>query len=369
MIACSMTTIRRALGVVLIAVAPARAQSLPDHLTDQQFWKLVTDMSEPGGYEWSNNVVSNEGQAQRPIASLERTIAPGTVFVGVGLEQNFTYIAALRPKLAFIVDARRQTLVEHLLYKVLFETSSDRADFMSKLFCRPRPAGLDSTSTAAALVAAYRTAARDTALARRTRGAVLQNLEIRGFVLSNADISQLEYISGAFCEMGVDLDFDYQRSEGRRLPTYGELMTSIDSSGIPRSFLATEANWRTVRSLEQRNLVVPVVGDLAGDKALRAAGQYVRDHGAVVGAFYASIVEISLFRQYDDWRRYYDNVAALPIDSTSTFIRSIGGGFRTGYISFPILQWETAVCSMQQLLSAYADGRIQNYGDVMRMSR
>jgi hypothetical protein len=370
-----MNIARRSAALLLIAFAPVGAQGLPDRLTDQEFWKLVTDISEPGGFFRSDNFLSNERQLQYPIPGLQRTIKPGGVYFGVGPEQNFAYIVGLQPKLAIIFDIRRQNMIEHLMYKVLFETSSDRAEFMSKLFCRSRPAGLDTTSTITTLVSAYRTADADTAFARRTLRTVTDNLKRRGFTLSDADTAQLNYVYGAFCAAGVDLDYNYPRSRGGGggggrgfggfgMPGYGDLMTATDSAGAERSYLATEANWRAIRSLEQRNLLVPVVGDFAGPKAIRAAGKYVRDHGAIVGAFYASNVEQYLFQQNDDWRKYYENVATLPLDSTSMFIRSVGGraGFGGGRLG-------SVTSSIQELLTAYRDGRIQQYPDVIQMSR
>jgi hypothetical protein len=38
------------------------------------------------------------------------------VYVGVGPYQNFTYISALDPDIAFVVDIRRKNLLHHLLY-------------------------------------------------------------------------------------------------------------------------------------------------------------------------------------------------------------------------------------------------------------
>src|SRR2546423_14174702 len=76
--------------------------------------------------------------------------------MGVGPEQNFTYIAALKPKMVFIVDIRRGNLDLHLMYKALFEISKDRADFVSKLFSRKRPEGLTAQSTAAQIFSAFR---------------------------------------------------------------------------------------------------------------------------------------------------------------------------------------------------------------------
>ena len=81
------------------------------------------------------------------IPDLLRTSKTKRVYLGVGPEQNFTYIAALKPRMAFIVDIRRGNLQLHLMYKALFELSADRADFIFRLFSRKRPEGLDAKST------------------------------------------------------------------------------------------------------------------------------------------------------------------------------------------------------------------------------
>src|SRR5215467_12436510 len=113
--------------------------NLPDHLTDADFWRMVSDFSEPNGYFQSDNFLSNERGYQEVIPRVRRTVQPGGVYVGVGPEQNFTYIVGLEPKMAFIVDIRRQNMLEHLLYKSVMELSADRADFIGLLFSRPRP--------------------------------------------------------------------------------------------------------------------------------------------------------------------------------------------------------------------------------------
>ncbi len=115
------------------------------------------------------------------------------------------------------------------------------------------------------------------------------------------------------------------------MPTYATLQVATDTAGKNWAYLATEANYRWLKDFETKNLLVPVVGNFAGPKAIRAVAQYLKEHHAVVGAFYTSNVEQYLFQQDDEWSRFYKNVATLPLDSTSTFIRSIGGGFRGGY--------------------------------------
>ena len=99
------------------------AQELPVRLSDEAFWKLVSDFSEPGGRFVSDNFVSNELNTQRVLSELARDRRASGAYLGVGPEQNFTYIVALQPQIAFIVDIRRQNMIEHLMYKALIELS------------------------------------------------------------------------------------------------------------------------------------------------------------------------------------------------------------------------------------------------------
>src|SRR5215831_21082990 len=126
---------------LLLTIVPlARAaETLPAQLSDQEFWKLSTESSEPDGTFRSDNLLSNELYFQYVIPDLVKTAKSERVYMGVGPEQNFTYIAALKPKMVFIVDIRRGNLDLHLMYKAIFEMSKDRADFVSLLFSKKRP--------------------------------------------------------------------------------------------------------------------------------------------------------------------------------------------------------------------------------------
>src|SRR5713101_4901297 len=107
----------------------AAADTLPARLSDRDFWKIIEEFSEDNGYFRSDNLLSNEIWYQTVIPELLGRTKPGGVYLGVGPEQNFTYIAALKPKMAFITDIRRGNLHAQLMYKALFELSADRADF------------------------------------------------------------------------------------------------------------------------------------------------------------------------------------------------------------------------------------------------
>jgi hypothetical protein len=101
--------------------------------------------------------------------------------------------------------------------------------------------------------------------------------------------------------------------------------------------------------MAQKNLIVPIVGDFAGPKALKAIGRYVAEQGATVTAYYTSNVEQYLF-QNGVWQAFYANVATLPVDERSTFIRSARG--------------QNVLDPIQLLLKDVAEGKIQTYASI-----
>ena len=121
----------------LLPTVAVQSTTLPSEISDRDFWRMIVDLSEPGGSYPYENFVSNELQVQDVIPALKMTTKPGGVYIGVGPEQNFTYVAALQSKLAFVIDIRRQNMLELLMYKALFELSPNRADFVGRLFSRP----------------------------------------------------------------------------------------------------------------------------------------------------------------------------------------------------------------------------------------
>lgn len=361
-----------ALALVVLPCSPVASQQLPTKLSDSAFWHLITDVSEPGGYFRSDNFVSNETSYQLVLDELGRRVKPGSVYVGVGPDQNFTYILALHPGLSFICDIRRQNLLEHLIYKAVIEQSPDRADFVSYLFSRPRPAGLDSASTAEALMNKIYAVPADSVMFRRHL-AELENLltKIHGFTLSDDDLKGIEYVFSAFYTAGPDITYNFPGYGGRGfmrgMPTYAEVVKATNGKEEDLGYLGSEANYRALRQLERDNLIVPVVGDFGGDKALRAIGSYAAQHGAHIGAFYTSNVEQYLFQSPDLWRRFYTNVGTMPVDSGSTFIRAVfnGMGFRApGGVRAVMM-----LGSIAEQLRMFSDGRIASYYDVIQSSK
>jgi len=143
-VAASLAIVAMFGGVSLSLGSRVAAPSVPERVSDEAFWRMVTEFSEPGGFFRSDNFVSNEITFQWVLPEIAKTTKTGGVYMGVGPDQNFTYIVAMQPRIAFIVDIRRQNMLHHLLYKSLIEMSGDRAEFLSRLFSRPRPAGIDA---------------------------------------------------------------------------------------------------------------------------------------------------------------------------------------------------------------------------------
>jgi hypothetical protein len=360
-------------AVALAGALPAASQSIPTRLSSQEFWRLVTDLSETGGEFRSDNFVSNEVTYQYVIPDLVRGRSPGGVYLGVGPDQNFTYIVAMRPRIAFIVDIRRQAVMQHLMYKALMELSEDRAEFLSRLFSRPRPPGLSSKSTAEELFEAFYAVSEDTMAYWGNLKAIKDRLtKHHGFTLTPDDSSNIDYIYTSFYIAGPDITYNYGSGRGgfgRGMPTYSQLMVENDGNGLNRSYLASEQNYAALREMHLRNLIVPVVGDFAGSKALRGVGRYLKARGATVSAVYTSNVEQYLFQNVDNWKRYYENIGTLPIDSASTFVRAVfsGAGFRSASAYGP--RSVTMLCSIETLLREFREGRLYSYQQVVAMSR
>ena len=322
-----------ALGWVLLlsatmardAGAQATAPRLPDRLSDAEFWSLVDSISDPGGYfRIQDNFTSNEREIGQLFTMLRENGTRGGVYMGVGPEQNLTYIAAIRPQMAFIIDIRRQAVMQHLMYKALFEMAADRADFISLMFSKRRPPGLDSSTTIQNIWQAYWHVPSDSAMWRATYARMVELLtRTHGFRFTEDETEQLKWVFDNFFAYGPSITTRAGSGGGGGVnqTTFADLTGySNDASGTPRSFLSSEENYAYVKDLQTRNLVVPVSGDFAGPKAIRTIGAWLQGRGGIVSAFYVSNVEQYLF-QDGKAQLFYENVATLPVNDSSVFIR------------------------------------------------
>ena len=361
--------------------ASSGGSRLPETLHDTVYWNMVREFSEPGGYFLSENFVSNEMGVQLVVSRLRETMPPGGVYVGVGPEQNFTYIAALKPRIAFIVDIRRQNLLQHLWYKAVFELSPTRAAFLSRLFARPLPHAVTATSNDAlgadSLMALLISANPDSILFRETFNSVRKRLTVtHGFDLDSSDLATIAYVDSVFYLAGPELNYSSGQGSSRgnsfrRMPTFAMIAGTTDENGANIGFLGSDSAYRVVRDMHRRNLIVPVVGNFSGNHALVSVGRWLSERDARVGAFYVSNVEQYLFRQQNDWNTFYGNVGMLPIDSNSRFIRSSTGGYRAYGSTYNgvVMMMHQMTSPIVPIIESARAGRLMGYQDVLGRSR
>jgi hypothetical protein len=323
--------------IVLVVIRIHAADPIPERVSDSDFRALIETISEPGGTFLFENIISNEPYYADLVRDLSAKTSPGGIFIGVGPEQNFNYIAGLRPRMVFIVDIRRQNMIEQLMYKALFEVASTRTDFLSRLFSRSRPANLKNDSSIAEIMQAYSDAPSDSSLLDNVLKETRSRIQQHGFSITAEDDKVIERVLRTFAAWGVNTRFGStptpplagaRGSTSSREPTYAAEMTAADSTGVMRSFMSSEENYSFVRDMELRNVIIPVVGDFAGPQALRAIGDYLRSHNATVSVFYVSNVETYFFppninssAPNGGWKNFIGNVSALPVDESSMFVR------------------------------------------------
>jgi len=362
--------------VTALSISDVALAQIPRRLDDRVFWQLVTEMSEAGGAFPSENFVSNEMNFQRILTRLNERVKLGGVYLGVGPEQNFTYIGAVEPSIAFIIDIRRQNLLLHLMYKAIFELAEDRVTFLSILFSRQRPDGLNEKSTAQELLNAYRNRPAVARLAAANRQRIKDLLLIRhGFPLNADDVATIEHVHRIFELYGPETAYGstletVDTTNGPANGNFLRVLTTGDDQGANQSFVAREDRFRIVKELQQRNLIVPIVGDFGGEKALKQIATYLHEHQATVSVFYISNVEQYLFQRNPRSpnggpQRFYENVAALPSEPSSTFIRvSNNASIRQTYPGFT-----THLGSIAETLQAFKENRLQTIRDIFALPR
>ncbi len=353
---------------LLTGLARLPAQ-VPDQLSDRQFGELVRQLSEPGGYFDTDNLISNEASYLDVVPALYRLGVAGGVYLGVGPAQNFSYIAHVRPEIALLIDLRRDNMLQHLWYKALFEMAPSRIEFLSLMYGRRTPGepatwpGMSPEELVSTVSAAEPVADPEGLIA-----ATVERSANQGVSLTDADRRAIADIHRRFVTAGPSLKFQtHGRAARACYPSHGDLIMARDITGRPASFLAQEASYSYLRLMQSRNLLVPVVGNLAGGEAMATVSDSVASWGATVSAFYTSNVELYLV-QDGIYSAFADNLGRLPTDESSVIIRSVfdrpGFGNRSPMIG-------RAGCSDQKLstirgiLAGLAEGRIGSYRELV----
>lgn len=367
----TLATTAVALGFALLAPTAACGQrSAEGRAVDSGFSALVARLSEPGGYFDTDNLLSNERSYLHALRAMRRHGVTGGAYLGVGPDQNFSYIAHVRPRVAFILDIRRDNMLQHLMFRAMFEEANTRAEWLALLFGRAKPA---PASLAHAPIEAIVAWVDSTPTTPEAVAAIQRRIQARvaryRIPIDSIEAHTIERIHGEFVASGLDIKFTTHRRGPRPYyPSYRDLLLERDLDGTPASFMATDELFTVVRDLQRRGLVVPVVGNFAGDHALAAIGDEVRRRGLKISAFYTSNVEQYLLRD-GSFDKYAATVARLPYDARTVMIRSyFSGGFRpplpqtvSGYASTQLVQ------PLASFVAEHAKGSYTSYADVVSL--
>jgi len=312
--------------ILLVSFSPATIAQQKVEINEKRydFAQLVNRLSEKAGYFGSDNLVSNELSYQHVLGRLAKMNVTGGAYLGVGPDQNFTYISQIKPHVAVMVDIRRDAMLQHLMFKALFMMSRNRVEYLSNLFARPLPKDHRRWNDRPIrdFVDYFDRTPLDQKLADKLRGEVQKRIASFGLQLSQRDIDTIDEIYQAFYTDCLEVRYTIRdRPTGRFFPAYRDLLLEKDLEGRHHNYLATEADFQVVKNLQDHNLIIPVTADLSGTQAVKAIGAFLKEIDEKLSAFYVSNVEFYLWR-YDTMPRFVDNLKSLPIDDKSVIIRS-----------------------------------------------
>ena len=352
------------LSAVLAVAASAAAGPTRDH---RSFAALSARLSEQGGYFDSDNLISNETSYLHVMPKLKELGISGGVYIGVGPDQSFSYIAKIRPKMAIMIDIRRDNLLQHLLYKALFARARNRIEYLCLFFGKPVPKtkGWENRSIKE-LVEYIDGAQSDAKLFEKTLNSVRKDVQSYGMSLSASDLETVVKIQRAFYGAGLEIRYSsYHRPPRSIYPTYRDLLLETDLAGRQQNYFASEDDFQFLKKLEEQDMIVPAVGDLSGPQALKAIGQYVAEQRERVSAFYVSNVEFYLARQ-GTFDKFVENIKSLPIDSRSLMIRSYFNYYAPSHPQAEPNHFSTQLLQrIEDLLKQCSTGECDNYNDIV----
>lgn len=324
-------------------------------LNPSEFATLIAELSEPEAYFDTDNLISNESTFLT-IAERLRALPRGGVYLGVGPDQNYSYIAQLRPQFAFMVDVRRGNLLEHLLFRSLFAQSRNRLEYLCLLLGKAIPEDLaDWDDRPLPELVRY--------LDKAPRAATIAPFKDPTIPLTSDDRKTIAGFHKRFIADGLDLRFNSHGREPRPYyPRLRNLVLATDAAGKLASYLAREEDFRYVQLMHRENRIVPVVANLAGEKSLQAIASFIRKEKLTVSAIYTSNVEQYLYRG-GELVQFVSNLQAFPSTPDSLIIRSGMGPYARGNsYSDQLTQ------PLESFLSDWKAGRLRSYSDILQAS-
>ena len=280
---------RAAIVLCALSLLPWVLQGLEPAGAKTRFAAQIERLSEAEGAFDTDNLISNERSYLDVIPALMSAGVSGGAYIGVGPDQNFSYIARIRPAIAYIIDVRRDNLLLHLLFKALFANARSRVEYASLLTGRvvPSPARrVDrrqrrTTSPRISIRPSETAAQRDSCASAWSGRLRASACRFHGPTSIRSRASTVNSSTPACRSASGAMDVS-RVSTIRRCGSFCWRPMPTDGPG---------ATWRprtrssSCGTLEARDAIVPIVGNVSGPHAMRAIASAIATRGERVSAF------------------------------------------------------------------------------------
>lgn len=287
------------------------------------FFELLKWLDEPPtGPSSADNLMTNEDSLASVMDQIRSESPPGTVFLGVGPDQNYTFIATARPIEAYLLDYRKKNQLLHLMHLALIAKSPNRIDYLENYWARRVKVGLisppndDHSKTTEKLLLLFRRSELDQQFLAQNIGDVMSELLNSQFLDAN-EIEEVGRIQKRLAGPGPEARF----LALKMYPTIASLISMKTRAGKPGHWLAGDDYYQEVRELCFQQKIYPVVGDWSGQLCLKKLAAHLNSTEKKVGLVYISDVEFFLLRG-NRFSHYIENLARLPLHDEVRIVRT-----------------------------------------------
>ncbi len=314
---------------------------------------------------YNNYLVSNELGHQNVIPGVQQYINYNGVYIGVGPDQNYTYIAATRPSFAFIVDNRKENQLLHYLFKACFELASSRQEYLSILFSKPLKIN-DRLLSLHDMVHYFSQIEGEMNYFNKNWDLLSKKIRKYRTNLSDNDLDQIYSIYGDFFKYHLLLRTRNNLTswQGWPYPTYRDFLLTTDQAGCSWNFLNDDMRFQWLKAMQRNNRIIPIVGDLTGGKTLRTIAEFATKKGIPITTIYISNAEQLIFQE-QLFDQYMSNIKNLPKNSSSLMIRTVVNKkgqvhpeFENGQILTTLIQ------KIESFIQLYEEDRYNTYWDI-----
>lgn len=310
--------------LLIVFIADGSFSQTAPNISPTEFTKIIRDMSEDNGYFRGESWVTNELTYLDVIESIDKYNIRGGAYIGVAPEQNFTYMAVIKPQIAFLVDIRAQNRMQHLMFKIMFEISETRIEFLSNLFSMPLQSetGIkipNKDSDINLIVNFLENSKQSRELFNKNLSLMISVLNNKyKFKLTDWERSNIKHVYEHFYTQNLNMTNGPWRSS---YPTLGEIFTDRDKSGRQLNVFNSREKYLFIRKMQLENKVIPITGDYGNNYALSKVAAYLKKHKLTVSAQYVSNAEQYIIRNRSNWNNWVSNIKNMPYNDKTVFIR------------------------------------------------